>query len=42
MAGGGPVLTRASQLHVSEYHGRLTWFVVLVAAVAASGGLLFG
>jgi hypothetical protein len=42
MAGGGAVLTRASVLNISEYHGHLTWFVIMVAAVAASGGLLFG
>lgn len=40
MAGGGAVLTRAA--HVSEYEGKLTWYVVIVALIASAGGLLFG
>eukprot|EP00887_Chlorella_sp_A99_P004783 scaffold4.g4783.t1 len=42
MAGGPVALNRASMAHVAEYHGRLTWYVIMVAAVAAAGGLLFG
>lgn len=42
MAGGGVVLNRASMANIQDYHGRLTFYVILVAAVAAAGGLLFG
>ena len=40
MAGGGVAIGAAGR--ASEYKGGLTAYVVFVAAIAASGGLLFG
>jgi len=42
MAGGGIVSGGGAPLHVEAYHGKMTWYVVGVALIAASGGLLFG
>jgi hypothetical protein len=41
MAGGGPIAAGGGA-HVANYQGRLTVYVVVVALIAASGGLLFG
>ena len=40
MAGGGVAIGAAGR--ASEYKGGLTAYVVFVAVIAASGGLLFG
>lgn len=42
MAGGGIVAGHGVDLHAEQYHGKLTVYVVFVALMAASGGLLFG
>lgn len=42
MAGGGIVSGGGAHLHVEAYHGKMTWYVLGVALIAASGGLLFG
>ncbi|KAL4857034.1 H(+)/hexose cotransporter 2 [Chlorella vulgaris] len=42
MAGGAPILTRASALNISDYESKLTWYVIIVALIASAGGLLFG
>ncbi|GAB4823413.1 hypothetical protein N2152v2_010459 [Parachlorella kessleri] len=41
MAGGGPIAS-AGGANVADYQGRLTGYVIVVALIAASGGLLFG
>ena len=38
---GGMVVTNVGG-RASEYNGKVTWYVVLVSLIAASGGLLFG
>lgn len=38
---GGMVVTDVGG-RSSEYNGKVTWYVVLVSLIAASGGLLFG
>jgi hypothetical protein len=42
MAGGTLAPVGSAPLHVDQYHAKLTWYVFVVALVAASGGLLFG
>ena len=41
MAGGGLAVTNVGG-RSAEYNGKVTWYVVCVALIAASGGLLFG
>jgi sugar porter (SP) family MFS transporter len=41
MAGGGPMVAAAGA-RVDQYQGKTTWFVVMTALIAASGGLMFG
>ena len=38
---GGMVVTNVGG-RAAEYNGKVTWYVVLVSLIAASGGLLFG
>ncbi len=38
---GGLVVTNVGG-RAAEYHGKVTWYVILVSLIAASGGLLFG
>ena len=38
---GGMVVTDVGG-RAAEYNGKVTWYVVLVSLIAASGGLLFG
>lgn len=38
---GGMVVTNVGG-RASEYNGKVTWYVILVSLIAASGGLLFG
>ena len=40
MAGGMVVASVGGRS--SEYNGKVTWYVILVALIASSGGLLFG
>ncbi len=38
---GGMVVTNVGG-RAAEYNGKVTWYVILVSLIAASGGLLFG
>ncbi len=38
---GGLVVTNVGG-RAAEYNGKVTWYVILVSLIAASGGLLFG
>lgn len=38
---GGLVVTNVGG-RAAEYNGKVTWYVILVSMIAASGGLLFG
>lgn len=40
MAGGMVVADVGGRAR--DYNGRVTWYVILVALIASSGGLLFG
>jgi len=42
MAGGMVIMQSAGSSRLADYHDRLTWYVFVVACIAASGGLLFG
>lgn len=38
---GGLVVTNVGG-RAAQYNGKVTWYVILVSLIAASGGLLFG
>jgi hypothetical protein len=42
MGGGGPIGPIGAAGRADQYKGGLTWRVLFIAVVAASGGLLFG
>ena len=42
MGGGGPVGPIGAAGRASQYNGGMTYTVLFIAIVAASGGLLFG